>query len=130
MLAYVEGRPIPSSSRRLTRVASVNRGGGSVKCCLGRTSSHRTVSPLATLGKAALVGLVPDALGRVVAALLIQLEEAVEQNDGTGGAQTGPAVACRHVDGGLLETRRSHLARHRPLPDQVIEAPGLIVEER
>src|SRR3989441_12273692 len=30
--AYVEGRPMPSSSSSLTSVASLNRGGGSVKC--------------------------------------------------------------------------------------------------
>ena len=33
MLAYVEGLPIPSSSNFLTKLASENLGGGSVKCC-------------------------------------------------------------------------------------------------
>ena len=33
--AYVEGRPIPFSSSAFTKVASVKRGGGSVKCCSG-----------------------------------------------------------------------------------------------
>jgi hypothetical protein len=32
--AYVDGRPMPCSSRALMRDASVNRGGGSVKCCV------------------------------------------------------------------------------------------------
>src|SRR5437773_1823319 len=32
--AYVEGRPMPYSSRAFTSVASVKRGGGWVKCCL------------------------------------------------------------------------------------------------
>jgi len=35
MGAYVEGRPIPYSSRVRTKVASVKRGGGWVKCCSG-----------------------------------------------------------------------------------------------
>lgn len=36
--AYVEGRPMPSSSSALMREASVYRGGGRVKCCAGCTS--------------------------------------------------------------------------------------------
>jgi hypothetical protein len=33
--AYVDGRPIPFSSRAFTSVASEYRGGGSVKCWFG-----------------------------------------------------------------------------------------------
>ncbi len=33
--AYVDGRPMPSRSSSLTRLASEKRGGGSVKCWLG-----------------------------------------------------------------------------------------------
>ena len=36
--AYVDGRPMPSSSSVLTSDASEKRGGGCVKCCSGRTS--------------------------------------------------------------------------------------------
>src|SRR5215472_14496212 len=50
--AYVEGRPIPSSSSSLTNVASLYRGGGSVKCCSGRIFSNRSNWPSATSGSA------------------------------------------------------------------------------
>ena len=33
--AYVLGRPMPSFSSVLTSDASLKRGGGSVKCCVG-----------------------------------------------------------------------------------------------
>ena len=35
IVAYVDGRPIPRRSSSFTRLASLNRGGGSVKCWLG-----------------------------------------------------------------------------------------------
>ena len=37
--AYVDGRPMPCSSSALMSVASVKRGGGSVKCWVGVTSA-------------------------------------------------------------------------------------------
>src|ERR1700752_1912202 len=49
--AYVEGRPIPSSSSSFTSVASLNRGGGSVKCCSGLIERNCSVSPSATNGR-------------------------------------------------------------------------------
>src|SRR6266436_2477583 len=50
--AYVEGRPMPSSSSSFTSVASLNRGGGSVKCWSGRILSKRRVCPSTTCGSA------------------------------------------------------------------------------
>ena len=41
----MDGRPTPSASSSLTRVASVNRGGGSVKCCSGSIPRNLSVSP-------------------------------------------------------------------------------------
>ena len=42
MLAYVDGRPMPSSSNFLTNVASEYLGGGCVKCCSSINSSIST----------------------------------------------------------------------------------------
>ncbi len=63
----------------------------------------------------------------VVAAFLIEPEEAVELDDGAGGAQVEQAGGDlgRDVDGGALELGRFHLARHRALPDQLVEL-GLV----
>ena len=43
--AYVDGRPIPSSSSVLTKDASVKRGGGLVKCCWRSSLSRFSGSP-------------------------------------------------------------------------------------
>ena len=48
--AYVEGRPMPSSSRVLMSEASVKRGGGWVKCCLGSSPSTPSTSPSSSGG--------------------------------------------------------------------------------
>src|SRR6185503_17471176 len=45
MVAYVDGRPMPCSSRALTSEASENRGGGSVKCCSAFSAASATLSP-------------------------------------------------------------------------------------
>src|SRR2546428_10607376 len=50
MLAYVDGRPIPSRSSSFTRLASLKRGGGSVKCWLGVICLTVTTSPSANGG--------------------------------------------------------------------------------
>ena len=50
--AYVDGRPMPSRSSSLTRLASEKRGGGSVKCWLGVMPLHGTFSPTSTTGSA------------------------------------------------------------------------------
>ncbi len=67
----------------------------------------------------------------VVAALLVDLEEAVEGDDRAGGAEDiALAVAALDVDvgGGLLEFGGRHLARHRALPDQLVELGLLLIE--
>jgi hypothetical protein len=51
--AYVDGRPIPSRSSSLTRLASVKRGGGCVKCCAGVTSCSAQRSPSPSSGSGA-----------------------------------------------------------------------------
>ncbi len=48
--AYVDGRPMPSSSIVFTSEASVKRGGGCVKCCSGRTSSMRSACSAVSSG--------------------------------------------------------------------------------
>ena len=44
MLEYVEGRPTPSFSIAFTKLASLNRGGGWVKCCVSKMSRHGRTS--------------------------------------------------------------------------------------
>ncbi len=63
----------------------------------------------------------------VVAAFLIEREEAIELDDLAGGAQLQHAGAGLgfDVDGGALEFGRLHLARNGALPDQFIE-PRLV----
>ena len=43
--AYVEGLPIPFSSSSFIKLASVNLGGGFVKCCSGEIDSKIRSSP-------------------------------------------------------------------------------------
>src|SRR2546421_6652350 len=50
MLAYVDGRPMPSSSSALTSDASVYRAGGWVTCPVGRSASARNGWSLTTVG--------------------------------------------------------------------------------
>ncbi len=51
--AYVDGRPMPCSSSALMSVASVKRGGGSVKCWVVVTSVTLVVWPSASSGRRA-----------------------------------------------------------------------------
>ena len=51
--AYVDGRPIPFSSNAFTRLASVKRGGGCVKCCSGSSSSSRSACSAVSPGSIA-----------------------------------------------------------------------------
>ena len=59
----------------------------------------------------------------VVAALLIERQEAVEEHDLAGGAQVEMAGADlgRDIDRGALHFGRFHLARDGALPDQFVE---------
>src|SRR5476649_1656780 len=59
MAEYVDGRQMRFSSSDLTSDASLNRGGGSVKCCLGSTDFLSSSSSCARRGK----------IGRAFAAL-------------------------------------------------------------
>ena len=64
----------------------------------------------------------------LVAAFLVEPEETVEHHDRAGGSEAvGLAVAALHVDvrRRLLELGRCHLARHRPLPHELVE-PRLV----
>ncbi|MPM10723.1 hypothetical protein SDC9_57057 [bioreactor metagenome] len=62
----------------------------------------------------------------VVAALIVDLQEAVEGDDLAGGAQLDLTVGGADVDGGAFHHRGGHLAGKRALPDQFVEL-GLIV---
>src|SRR3979411_532361 len=125
---------MPSSSMRLTSEASEKRGGGSVKCWDESMARFSSASPwlisgsrgepsapgsLAHLGQPARLLV----LGLVVAALLVELEEAVEFHHGAVGAQVERAGAHLggDVDGGALELGGLHLARQRADPDQLVE---------
>src|SRR5260221_258886 len=61
----------------------------------------------------------------VVAALLVQLEKAVEQSDGAGGPEPRLSVRVGNIHGGAFLLGGFHLARQRALPDQFVE-PRLI----
>src|SRR2546429_8015484 len=50
MLAYVDGRPIPSRSSSFTRLASLKRGGGSGKCWVGVVCFTGTTAACASGG--------------------------------------------------------------------------------
>src|SRR4030081_2965336 len=97
---------MPSSSMRLTREASEKRGGGSVKC--GETATVVVVAI-------------------VVAAFLIEREEAVELYDLPGGTQIQHAGARlgSDINRGAFKFGRFHLAGNGADPDQFIE-PRLI----
>src|SRR5215471_8098683 len=56
------------------------------------------------------------AIGVVVAALLIELQETVEQRDRSRRPQRRLAIGCYDVDGGAFLLCGFHLARKRTLP--------------
>ena len=68
-----------------------------------------------------LVGVLPG----IVPPLLIDPQEAVEGEGGAVGPEACAPVFRGDVDGDLIECGARHLARHRTLPDQVVE-PGLV----
>ena len=109
---------MPSSSMRLISVASVKRGGGSVKCWVASIFSRVTGSPASMRRQAAAV-----LVGLVVAALLIEFEKAGKAHDLAGGAQlqrARPGLGV-DVDRGALQLRGFHLAGDGAVPDQLIE---------
>ncbi len=79
MLAYVDGRPTPSSSRRRTSDASVKRAGGFVSCDLA-VSSVEVERVVFSQGREAPL-LVVEVGVRVVAAFHVGSEEPGELDD-------------------------------------------------
>ncbi len=67
-------------------------------------------------------------LGGIVGVLAIQLEEAVEGDDGAGGAESG-AMAVGDFDRDLVEFGGLHLRGDGALPDQLVKAALIIGEE-
>ena len=66
----------------------------------------------------------------LVPALLVRLEEALERVHGAGRGELGAAAAGGDLEGdrGRLVLRVRHLAGHRALPDEVVEALLVAVE--
>ncbi len=94
MFAHVDGRPMPSSSSRLTSDASVKRAGGEVRVALrfergdgdGVADGQRRQQRLALLGRAVLV-----------AGLDVHLAEAGERDRGAGGRELGVRAVRRRA---------------------------------
>jgi hypothetical protein len=57
----------------------------------------------------------------VVAAFLIELQEAVEENDLAGGAEFDLAGRLGEIDAGALDRGCFHLARDSALPNEIVE---------
>ena len=120
---------MPSSSSRLTSDASEKRGGGWVKCCSAVTSRLAGTSPSRSRGKRR-----PSSSSLVVGAFLVEREIAGEDHHLPGRAQPVPAGAVgRSIVVRSIRALR-HLARHRALPDQVVEPamvarPGVVLGE-
>jgi len=111
---------MPSSSSFLTRLLGIARRR------LGEMLIGPHVEPVQ--GLALVQRRQPAVLvvvGVVVAAFLIQLQEAVEADDRAGRAEGDPAGRAIDVGRDLIHHRRFHLAGNRALPDQLIE-PQLI----
>ena len=118
----MDGRPTPSASSSFTSVASVKRGGGSVKCCSGSIDLNFSVSP--SVDRRQLVLQLLVFLVLLVLAFLVDRQEAVELRHAAGGAeQVRRAVLALgvDVDGGLVEHRRRHLRGDEAHPDQPVE---------
>ncbi len=87
----MDGRPTPSASSSFTSVASLKRGGGSVKCCSGSIDLNFSTSPSVTSRQLVLQLLVVFVL--LILAFFVDLQEAVELRDAAGGAEhVGRAV--------------------------------------
>ncbi|MFK4666672.1 hypothetical protein ABIF76_007526 [Bradyrhizobium ottawaense] len=110
---------------RLTSEASEKRGGG-----LGKMLGDGQALPLERVVRAHRGQAAGVLVLLVVAAFLVEREEAVELDHLAGGAQLQRAGAClrRDVDGGALELGRFHLARDGALPDQLIKSRLIGVE--
>ena len=65
----------------------------------------------------------------VVAAFLIEFQEAVEENDLAGGAQFDLAGRLGEIDAGALDRGRFHLRRDRALPDEIVKPRLIAIED-
>ena len=117
---------MPFSSSSFTSVASVNRGGGCVNFCSGRSVLSSSLSPSASGGST------PDG-ALVVVLVLLRLGLVLGRRlHAVGGL---PARELRHraldaeqvarprlgdVDRRLVEGRRRHLRGHEPVPDEAV----------
>ncbi len=117
---------MPCSSRALMRVASVKRGGGSVKCWVGLTSRTLVRSSSLSVRQATGGPLLLVVLGAVVAALGVDPGEALEQ----GARRAGPQLVgpVGQVDRRGLELLGRHLRGQGALPDEPVQAQLLGLE--
>ena len=118
--AYVEGRPIPRSSSSFTSEASLNRGGGSVKCCSGFRLFSVSFWPSVSSGSLCLSASSSRRLR--VLGLFVDLKEAVEFQDRSGDSIRECLVAIYRIDvyGGLVEDGRVYLRSDEALPYELI----------
>ena len=126
--AYVEGRPMPELLERLHERCLGEPGRRLREVLFGEHLQHAEDLLHRQLRQRRLgVGV-----GRVVAPLLIDADEPVEDERLAGGAQPVahvPRVGCRRerfdVDPHLVEAGVGHLRRDRALPDQAVQ-PQLV----
>src|SRR3990170_1790763 len=113
---------MPRSSSSFTRVASVNRGGGWVKCWAGVTARHARAWPSSSAGSrrspsSSSGSASPTSSGRrappLAPPLHVHLHEAGEAHDHAGGAEGG--AARRDVHRGGVEQGGAHLGGHEPV---------------
>ena len=131
--AYVDGRPIPSSSSVFTSDASVYRGGGCVKCCSGRTSSIRSSCSAVSSGSIVSASSSgpssrPSKYTRRNPSKISVWP--VARSPYVAGASDpfidGATASMSHAH--LVEAGVGHLRRHRPLPDHRVQAELVAVE--
>ena len=112
---------MPSRSSSFTRLASENRGGGSVKCCDGVISRTSTRSPCGERrDRREVVHRLPLLL---LAPLRVEHVVPVEDEHRAGGAEE--VLAEVEVHDGHVVDRRRHLRGDEPLPDELVE-PELV----
>ena len=116
---------MPRSSSVFTSEASVKRGGGCVKCCLGSRARSVSTSPTSSGGITASALLLGHRLG-LLPGLDVDRHEARELERRALGAEQARARldVGRHrvVDGG------QHLAREEALPDQPVQRELVLAE--
>ena len=116
---------MPFSSSSFTSVASVNRGGGCVNFCSGRSAFSSRRSPSASGGST------PDGLSVSSSSLSFSVSgfSSVDLAVGrlparklrNGALHAEQVVARRDVDRRLVERRGRHLRRDEPVPDEPVD---------